>query len=33
MPIGVNIQTETPYEIAISIMAKIIDVKNKRKNK
>ena len=30
MPMGINIECETPEEIAISILAKLIDVKNKR---
>jgi len=30
MPIGVPIKSETPEEIAVSILAKIIDVKNKK---
>ncbi len=30
MPIGIPIATETPAEIAISILAKLIDVKNKK---
>ncbi len=32
MPIGIPIKSETPEEIAISILAKIIDVKNKKNN-
>ncbi len=32
MPIGIPFAAETPAEIAISIVAKLIDVKNKRKN-
>jgi xanthine dehydrogenase accessory factor len=31
MPIGIHFEAETPAEIAISIIAKMIDVKNKRK--
>lgn len=30
MPIGVNIKSETPFEIAIAILAKIIDIKNNK---
>ncbi len=30
MPIGIPIKSETPEEIAVSILAKIIDVKNKK---
>ena len=32
MPIGISIGAETPDEIAISVMAEIIEVKNKRKS-
>ena len=32
MPIGIPFAAETPPEIAISIVAKLIDVKNKQKN-
>jgi xanthine dehydrogenase accessory factor len=32
MPIGIPFAAETPAEIAISIVAKLIDVKNKQKN-
>ncbi|MHC1778553.1 MAG: XdhC family protein [Lentimicrobium sp.] len=32
MPIGIPFAAETPSEIAISIVAKLIDVKNKQKN-
>jgi len=31
MPIGIPFEAETPEEIAVSILAKIIDVKNKRR--
>jgi len=32
-PIGVPIVTDTPEEIAVSIMAEIIDVRRQKKNK
>ncbi|HEV7231462.1 MAG TPA: XdhC family protein [Bacteroidia bacterium] len=32
MPIGVDIEAVTPQEIAISILAKLIDVRNKKQN-
>jgi xanthine dehydrogenase accessory factor len=32
MPIGVDIEAITPQEIAISILAKLIDVRNKKQN-
>lgn len=32
MPIGIKFAAETPAELAVSIMAKIIDVRNSRKN-
>lgn len=32
MPVGIPISCETPEEIAVSILAKIIDVKNKKSN-
>ncbi|MBU1720368.1 MAG: XdhC family protein, partial [Bacteroidetes bacterium] len=30
MPIGIRFEAETPFEIAVSIMAKIIDTKNRK---
>jgi xanthine dehydrogenase accessory factor len=32
MPIGIKFNAQTPQEIAISIMAKLIDVRNTRNN-
>lgn len=33
MPIGLNIGAETPFEIAVSIIARMIAVKNKGRTK
>lgn len=32
MPVGIPFAAETPAEIAISILARLIDVKNRRNN-
>jgi len=33
MPIGLDIEAITPQEIAISILAKLIDVRNKKQHR